>query len=239
MLAPDTEIESKLDTLLKQTVQTPVQFSDNLTTRMDNILLHPWLGLPIFFGVMYLLFQAIFLLGGPLQEAMQWLLEQNPDLRARTAAGRRAGRGAWPADRRVFITASAQSPVLCLLSFCSFCSWLSSKTPVICRARQFLMDALMAKLGLDGRAFVMMLNGIRLQCAGIDGDTRVMRSRGLRLLSMLVIPFSLCSARLQVFIFITAALFSPKHAPLVLFSLYLFSFATAFGTALLFKRRYT
>jgi len=53
---------------------------------------------------------------------------------------------------------------------------------------------------------------------------------------MLVIPFSLCSARLQVFVFITAALFSPKAAPLVLFSLYLFSFGTAILTALLFKR---
>jgi ferrous iron transport protein B len=55
---------------------------------------------------------------------------------------------------------------------------------------------------------------------------------------MLVIPFSLCSARLQVFVFITAALFTPKAAPLVLFSLYLFSFAAAILTALLFKRNY-
>jgi hypothetical protein len=51
----------------------------------------------------------------------------------------------------------------------------------------------------------------------------VMRSPGLRMLSMLVIPFSLCSARLNVFIFMTTALFSPHIAPVVLFSLYLFS----------------
>jgi ferrous iron transport protein B len=54
---------------------------------------------------------------------------------------------------------------------------------------------------------------------------------------MLVIPFSLCSARLQVYIFITTALFAPTQAPLVLFGLYLASFAAAFLTAIVFGRR--
>jgi len=66
--------------------------------------------------------------------------------------------------------------------------------------------------------------------------TRIMRSRPLRLLSMLLIPLSLCSARLQVFLFIIAALFSPEQAPYVLFSLYLFSIFTAVTTALIFRR---
>jgi len=101
----------------------------------------------------------------------------------------------------------------------------------------FLMDALMAKMGLDGRGFVMLLMGFGCNVPALMG-TRVMRSRSLRLLTMLIIPFSLCSARLQVFVFITAALFSPAAAPLVLFSLYLFSFAAAILTALLFKGRY-
>ena len=55
---------------------------------------------------------------------------------------------------------------------------------------------------------------------------------------MLIIPFSLCSARLQVFIFISAALFSAQVAPLVLFSLYLFSFAAAILTAVIFKGKF-
>jgi ferrous iron transport protein B len=58
------------------------------------------------------------------------------------------------------------------------------------------------------------------------------------MLSMLVIPFSLCSARLNVFIFMTTALFSPHIAPVVLFSLYLFSFVAAILTAFLFRGRY-
>ena len=58
----------------------------------------------------------------------------------------------------------------------------------------FLTDALMARLGLDGRGFVMLLMGFGCNVPALMG-TRVMRSRSLRLLSMLVIPFSLCSAR--------------------------------------------
>jgi len=100
----------------------------------------------------------------------------------------------------------------------------------------FLMDAFMGRLGLDGRSFVMQLMGFGCNVPALMG-TRVMRSRGLRLLTMLIIPFSLCSARLQVFVFLTTAVFSPKAAPFVLFSLYLMSFFAAFLTALLYRRR--
>jgi ferrous iron transport protein B len=59
------------------------------------------------------------------------------------------------------------------------------------------------------------------------------------MLSMLVIPFSLCSARLNVFVFISAALFAPNIAPKVIFSLYLMSFAAAILTAALFKGKFS
>jgi ferrous iron transport protein B len=100
----------------------------------------------------------------------------------------------------------------------------------------FLMDSLMSRMGLDGRSFVMLLMGFGCNVPALMG-TRVMRSRALRLLSMLVIPFSLCSARLQVFLFIISALFLPSQAPFVLLSLYLASFAIAFMTAIIFKGR--
>lgn len=101
----------------------------------------------------------------------------------------------------------------------------------------FLMDSLMAKMGLDGRGFVMMLMGFGCNVPALMG-TRIMRSRPMRLLTMLVIPLSLCSARLQVFIFIITALFTAKHAPLVLFTLYVMSFLTMFLTAILFQGQY-
>src|SRR3546814_15780541 len=96
----------------------------------------------------------------------------------------------------------------------------------------FLMDALMSKIGLDGRGFVMILMGFGCNVPALMG-TRVMRSRGTRLLTIMVIPLSVCSARLHLFVFFTATLFTPQQAPLVLFSLSLLRFVTMFHYALL------
>jgi ferrous iron transport protein B len=101
----------------------------------------------------------------------------------------------------------------------------------------YLMDAFMERLGLDGRSFVLSLMGFGCNVPAILG-TRVMRDRGLRLLSMLVIPFSLCSARLNVFLFMAAAFFPPRQGALVIFGLYLMSFVAAVLTALVFKGRF-
>ena len=65
-----------------------------------------------------------------------------------------------------------------------------------------------------------------------------MRSPSLRMLSMLVIPFSLCSARLNVFLFMSTALFTPDQSSKVIFSLYLLSFAAALLTAAIFKGKF-
>jgi ferrous iron transport protein B len=98
----------------------------------------------------------------------------------------------------------------------------------------YLMDAIMEKFGLDGRSFVMQMMGFGCNVPALMG-TRVMRSQALRLLTMLTIPFALCSARLQVFVFIIAAVFSRGNGAIVLFSLYLLSFIAAIATAALFQ----
>ena len=233
-LEQDEHIESEMSRVLKHSVQVPARMTDKLTTQLDHLMLHPWLGLPIFFGIMYLLFQGIFFFGQPLQtgvnELFGWLREAAiapllsslpPALQGLLLDGIYNG----------VVTVAAFIPLIVL--FFLFMA-IVEDTGYLSRAA-FLMDALMAKMGLDGRSFVMLLMGFGCNVPALMG-TRVMRSRALRLLSMLVIPFSLCSARLQVFVFISAALFSAKAAPVVLFSLYVFSFAAAILTALLFKR---
>ena len=224
-LEQDEHIEAEMARVLKHTVQVPAQLSDNLTEKLDSVMLHPWLGLPIFFAVMYLLFQGIFIFGQPLQTgiaaAFTWLRE--------TALVPLLG-GLPHAFQGLLLdgiyngvaTVAAFVPIIVL--FFLFMAMVED-SGYLSRAA-FLMDALMARLGLDGRGFVMLLMGFGCNVPALMG-TRVMRSRAMRLLTMLVIPFSLCSARLQVFIFFTAALFSAKAAPVVLFSLYLFSFAAA------------
>ncbi|MFZ2160639.1 MAG: ferrous iron transport protein B [Sideroxyarcus sp.] len=235
-LEQDEHIESEMARVLKHAVQVPAQLPENLTDKLDRVMLHPWLGLPIFFGIMYLLFQGIFFVGQPLQiwvgEALGWLRTSALDPAV-------AGLPAWLSGLLLdgiyngVATVAAFVPIIIL--FFLFMAMVED-SGYLSRAA-FLMDALMAKMGLDGRGFVMLLMGFGCNVPALMG-TRMMRSRSLRLLTMMVIPFSLCSARLQVFVFITAALFSPKAAPVVLFSLYLFSFAAAILTALLFKKNY-
>ncbi len=235
-LERDEQIETEMAHVLKSTVQVPAQLSDKLTEKLDDIMLHPWLGLPIFFGVMYLLFQGVFFLGGPLQDivnnSLGWFRE----------AALEPMLGGLPQSAQGFLldgiyngvaTVAAFVPIIVL--FFLFMA-IVEDSGYLSRAA-FLMDALMSRLGLDGRGFVMLLMGFGCNVPALMG-TRVMRSRAMRLLTMLVIPLSLCSARLQVFIFFTAALFTAQAAPVVLFSLYLFSFGTAILTALLFKGRF-
>ncbi|MEQ1588932.1 MAG: ferrous iron transport protein B [Gallionella sp.] len=235
-LEQDEHIETEMAKVLKHSVQIPARLSDNLTDKLDSVILHPWLGLPIFFGVMYLLFQGVFFLGQPLQGIVNDLLG---GLRESALDPLLSG---LPQAAQGFLldgiyngvtTVAAFVPIIVL--FFLFMAIIED-SGYLSRAA-FLMDALMAKLGLDGRGFVMLLMGFGCNVPALMG-TRVMRSRAMRLLTMLVIPLSLCSARLQVFIFFTAALFSAKAAPLVLFSLYLFSFTTAILTALIFKHQF-
>ena len=235
-LEQDEHIEAEMARVLQHAVQVPAQLPENLSDRLDRLMLHPWLGLPIFFGIMYLLFQGIFLLGQPLQAGVGDLLGW---FRSVALDPVLSGLPAWLSGLLLdgiyngVATVAAFVPIIIL--FFLFMAMVED-SGYLSRAA-FLMDALMAKMGLDGRGFVMLLMGFGCNVPALMG-TRVMRSRSLRLLTMLVIPFSLCSARLQVFVFITAALFSAKAAPVVLFSLYLFSFAAAILTALLFKNSF-
>jgi len=235
-LEQDVHIETEMARVLRHAVQIPAQLPENLTEKLDRVMLHPWLGLPIFFAIMYLLFQGIFLLGQPLQNGVAalftWLREAA--LAPLLIGLPQAAQGLLlDGIYNGVATVAAFVPIIVL--FFLFMAMVED-SGYLSRAA-FLMDALMARLGLDGRGFVMLLMGFGCNVPALMG-TRVMRSRTMRLLTMLVIPFSLCSARLQVFVFITAALFSPSAAPVVLFSLYLFSFAAAILTALLFKSKF-
>lgn len=235
-LQEDNQIEQEMEDLIQHYVQIPTTFTDNTTDRIDRILLHKWFGLPIFFAAMFVLFQFIFTVGKPLQDGLAWALSL---LRSGLLEPVFASSPIWLTGLMLdgvyngVATVAAFVPIIVLfflvMSMVEDSGYLSRAA--------FLMDALMAKMGLDGRGFVMMLMGFGCNVPALMG-TRIMRSRPMRLLTMLVIPLSLCSARLQVFIFMITALFAANHAPLVLFSLYVMSFLTMFLTAVLFQDQY-
>jgi ferrous iron transport protein B len=232
----DHQMAAELGELLQQTIEVRDLAQENLTTRIDRVLLHPGFGLPIFFGTMFLMFQIVYAIGTPIQKilgnVLDWfktvaleplLASVHPFLKAFLIDGLYQGIG----------TVAAFVPVIILFFFCMA---IVEDSGYLSRSA-FLMDALMERLGLDGRSFVMSLMGFGCNVPAIMG-TRVMRSPGLRLLSMMVIPFSLCSARLNVFIFMSTALFAPQVAPVVIFSLYLMSFVAVILTAVLFKGQF-
>ncbi len=236
LLEEDQQIEQEMGSLLEHHVHIPISLSDSTTDKIDKLLLHKWLGLPLFFLAMYLLFQFIFTAGKPLQDGLTWALLA---LRNWALEPIFATSPLWLSGLMLdgiyngLATVAAFVPII-VLFFLVMC--MVEDSGYLSRAA-FLMDALMAKMGLDGRGFVMMLMGFGCNVPALMG-TRMMRSRPMRLLTMLVIPLSLCSARLQVFIFIITALFTASQAPLVLFALYLMSFFTMFLTALLFQGQY-
>lgn len=235
ILSQDDAVAETAEKLVSQAVVMPVTLERKTTERIDRVLLHPLLGLPLFFLFMFLVFQTIYTLGAPLQEGVAWILDEFRTLALNPLES------VLPAAVFGLLVHGIYDGVATVASFVPviilffFMMALVEDSGYLSRAA-YLTDALMARFNLDGRGFVMMLMGFGCNVPAIMG-TRVMRSRPLRLLTMLIIPFSLCSARLQVFIFMTTALFTAQQAPLVLFSLYLMSFAAAFGSALLLRGR--
>jgi ferrous iron transport protein B len=214
-------------------VTIPQNIKTNLTTRLDRLLLDPILGLPLFFMGMFIVFWIIWNVGLPAQgltgELTDWLQRVviEPILQF------------FPAIIQDFFIEGIWNGLATVVGFVPLIVLFFILMAVLedsgyLSRSAYLMDALMARLGLDGRSFVMQMMGFGCNVPALMG-TRVMRSQALRLLTMLIIPFSLCSARLQVFVFIITAVFAGGNGAIVLFSLYLLSFAAAIATAALFQ----
>ncbi len=230
----DRELESAR--ICERAVHMPVVLPVGTTAAIDRVLLNPWVGLPLFFAAMFGVFEAVYEIAVPLQDAMKWLLDLfKNDVVAPLLAGAPVIVQSFVQDGLVdgLGTVAAFVPLMAVF----FAAMAVVEDSGYLSRAAWLMDAAMARMGLDGRAFVMQLLGFGCNVPALLG-TRVMRNRAARLLSMLVIPFSLCSARLQVFMFMTSATLSPRAAPVALFALYLMSFAAAFLTAFVWKRRF-
>jgi ferrous iron transport protein B len=232
----DEHISQQLDRLVNQSVHAPVQLPATVTDKLDRAMLHPWLGIPLFFLIMYGLFQVVYGLGTPLQDGMEWIMGHVKEAWLDPALAD------LPIGLKSFVAEGLYDGLGTVLTFMPVIALFFLAMAIVedsgYLARiAFLTDALMSRLGLDGRSFVMQLMGFGCNVPAIMG-TRIMRSKGLRALTMLIIPFSLCSARLQVFLFITTAVFSPTTAPVALVSLYALSIVLAMLTAFIWRGRY-
>ncbi len=220
--------------LLAETTRQEAELPSGLSERLDSVLLHRWLGLPMFFLIMFLLFQAVFLLAAPLQG---WLGDGFAWLQGHVESWAVAWQ--FPAALSDFLVHGLIEGVGVVMSFfpviALFFIFISliEDTGYIARAA-FLMDRVMHLVRLDGKAFVSLLFGYGCNVPAIMG-TRILSSRHNRVLTMLLVPFSVCSARLQVFLFLATVLFAPSVAPWVVFGMYVVSFALIFLVGLVMR----
>ena len=216
-----------------QYVNFPKHSNDKTTAILDKFFLHHLWGLPTFIILLFVLFQIIYGIAKPLQEVMGLVFDSageyinlylNQNLPKLFSSFLYDGVYLGVTTVLTFI------PVIIIffivMSFIENSGYLS-------RAG-FVMYKVMEKMGLDGRSFVMILFGFGCNVPALM-STKIMRSKTTQFLTMLIIPFSLCSARLQVFLFFTAIFFSPQMGALVLFFMYILSFLIIIITALIFK----
>ena len=200
------------------------------TNKIDAILTHKIFGLPILVAVLYLVFQCTFTLGAYPQEWIQagidWLAAfvsaQMPEAwyTSLLSDGIIQGVGA---------VLSFLPNIVILFFFIS----LMEDTGYMHRLA-FLMDKLMHRVGLHGRSFVPMLVGFGCNVPAIMA-ARNIPDRKERTLTMLMIPFMSCSARLPVYLLFVSAFFQ-DHKALVMISLYLIGMALSILFALIMKR---
>ncbi|MGN0700968.1 MAG: ferrous iron transport protein B [Oscillospiraceae bacterium] len=202
--------------------------------KIDRVLTHKIFGIPIFIGIMLLIFWLTFsVIGAPLQE----LLEKLIDLGSQALGNWLSGMNVSPwvvslvTDGVCAGVGSVLSflPIILLLFF--FLSMLEDSGYMARVA--FVMDKLLRKLGLSGRSFVPMLIGFGCSVPAIM-SARTLSGERDRRLTILITPFMSCGAKLPIYTMITAAFFA-KSAPLVMISLYVMGIAAAIITGLLMK----
>lgn len=182
--------------------------------RIDRVITNRWFGIPILIAVLFLVFEATFAIGAFPQK---WI-EGGIDALAGLVGGRIAPTwlGSLVADGiiRGVGAVLAFLPNIFLLFF--FLSILED-SGYMARAA-FLMDKLMHAIGLHGNSFIPMLVGFGCNVPAIM-SARSIRNVKDRRLTMLMIPFMSCSARLPVYLLLVSAFF-PRYKALVMISLY-------------------
>ncbi|PKB14558.1 ferrous iron transport protein B [Novosphingobium kunmingense] len=212
-----------------------------LHARLDRLFLHPWLGPLILFALLFVVFQAVFTWATPfadgLEGAIGWLIDLTkaalPEslLRDLLTDGILSGVGSVV----VFL------PQIVILFFFILAMEASG---YMARAA-FLMDRLMAGVGLSGRSFIPLLSSFACAIPGIMA-TRSITDPKDRLTTILIAPLMTCSARLPVYAVIIAA-FIPNVAiwgpvglqGLVLLGLYVFGIIAAMAVALVLRHSVT
>ncbi len=202
--------------------------------KIDKILTHKYLGIPIFIGIMLFIFWITFgLIGAPLQGYLEELIGIFTEYIANLMVKFNVSDWVYSLviDGIFAGVGSVLSflPLIVVLFF--FLSFLEDSGYMARVA--FLMDKLLRKIGLSGRSFVPMLIGFGCSVPAIMA-TRTLASERDRKMTIVLTPFMSCSAKLPIYGMITMAFF-PENAALVMTALYLMGIVVAILSGLLLK----
>ena len=201
------------------------------THRLDNLLSNKYLGFPIFFLILYVMFQTTFALG---QYPMDWIeagvawlgewigssMSEGP-LRSMLVDGVIGGVGS------VIVFLPQILILYCFISFMEDSGYMARAA--------FIMDKLMHRMGLHGKSFIPLVMGFGCNVPAVMA-TRTIESRRSRLITMMILPFMSCSARLPIYIMIVGTFFAAQWRSTVLVSLYAVGILVAVIVSRIFSR---
>ena len=207
---------------------------ESITERIDKITMNKVLGIPIFLGVMYLMFWVVINFGGAFIDFFDILFGAvfvdgfgallgslgSPEWLVTVVAG---GVGAGIQTVATFI------PIIFMMFFMLS---LLEDSGYMARAA-FVMDRFMRVLGLPGKAFVPMIVGFGCTVPAVMAS-RTLESKKDRYMTVFITPFMSCGARLPVYALFAAAFF-PRFGGTVVFSIYIIGILLAVLTGLLLK----
>lgn len=215
---------------LKETFKSGTRKRLELTQAIDSILTHRWVGLPVFFAMICFTFFCTFKIGQYPVAGIEWLLGK-----LTTFTGNLLPAGIAHDFINDGIIGGVGGVIVFLPSIMILFLFISLMEDTGYMARTaFLMDRAMHKIGLHGKSFIPMLMGFGCNVPAVMA-TRTIESKRDRILTMLVIPFMSCSARLPVYVLFISAFF-PVFKGGILFLIYMIGIMAAFITAVLFNK---
>ncbi|MBB2483207.1 ferrous iron transport protein B [Bacillus sp. APMAM] len=225
-----------IEQVIQDSINTQVEQKKNWTDRIDKIVTNRWLGIPIFLAFMFLMFTVTFdWIGTPLSDLLDsfisgslsnWIdaglkaVGASSFIQALVLDGIVAGVGGV----LVFVP-----QIFVLFLFIS----LLEDSGYMARAA-LVMDRVLEKVGLNGKAFIPMVIGFGCNVPGVMA-ARTIEQPKERLLTVLLTPLMSCSARLSIYALFVGAFFQ-KHQAIIVFSLYVLGIVVALVLAKLFSK---
>ena len=206
------------------------QKGGGITDKIDAIVTNRWLAFPIFFLLLYLVFDGTFVLGEYPMKWIEWIVETFGAFVSSVMAD------GWFKDMVVDGIIGGVGSVLVflpnILLLYLFISLLED-SGYMARAA-FIMDRLMHRIGLHGKSFIPMIMGFGCNVPAVMA-TRTIESHKSRLITMLIIPLMSCSGRMPVYLLLAGAFF-PHRAGLVLLGIYALGIGLAILAAKIMSR---